>query len=247
VSALARLESNYYQLALGAIGRFDHIDSEVELLKHLSHAVSAFGYEHLCCACPPNGNRRVFEDSVLMNGWPKGWFEQYSKSNFYPHDPVVKFTRTQTKSFCWNQTPVSPDDKIAQSIMDIAAVDYRMRHGLCVPIHGVHGYQASVSFAGFEVEERVEAKSAVEIVAVYAFNRFNQLRSITNAVKVLTAREREVMVWIAAGKSAWDIGSILSVSEDTVNKTVASAMRRLNVYNRPQAVAESIRRGEISP
>jgi hypothetical protein len=44
VRALARFEGSSYQLALGAIGRFDHINSEVELLKHLSHAVSAFGY-----------------------------------------------------------------------------------------------------------------------------------------------------------------------------------------------------------
>lgn len=42
-------------------------------------------------------------------------------------------------------------------------------------------------------------------------------------------------------------GGILNIAEDTVNKHIASAMRKLNVYSRAQAVAESIRRGEIIP
>jgi LuxR family quorum sensing-dependent transcriptional regulator len=56
-----------------------------------------------------------------------------------------------------------------------------------------------------------------------------------------------VLCWTAAGKTAWDTGGILNIAEDTVNKHMASAMRKLNVYSRTHAVAESIRRGEIIP
>jgi LuxR family quorum sensing-dependent transcriptional regulator len=46
----------------------------------------------------------------------------------------------------------------------------------------------------------------------------------------------------------WQNGvGYLNIAEDIVNKHIASAMRKLNVYSRAQAVAESIRRGEIIP
>lgn len=64
---------------------------------------------------------------------------------------------------------------------------------------------------------------------------------------ILTDREREVLRWTAAGKTAWDTGGILNIATDTVTKHIASAMRKLDVHSRAQAVAESIRRGEISP
>jgi DNA-binding CsgD family transcriptional regulator len=53
------------------------------------------------------------------------------------------------------------------------------------------------------------------------------------------------MQWVAAGKTTWDIGAILRISSDTVNKTIGSAMRRLEVHTRAQAVSEALRRREI--
>jgi LuxR family quorum sensing-dependent transcriptional regulator len=129
--------------------------------------------------------------------------------------------------------------------MTISSTDYRMRHGFGVPIHGLNGYQAGVSFAGCEVEDVKEANAAVQMIGIYAFNRLANLKFASKTDKVLTEREREVLNWIAAGKTAWDTGGILSIAEDTVNKHITSAMRKLNVHTRAQAVAESIRRGEI--
>jgi LuxR family quorum sensing-dependent transcriptional regulator len=130
-------------------------------------------------------------------------------------------------------------------VMTISYTDYRMRYGFGVPIHGLNGYQAGVSFAGCEVEDVKEANAAVQMIGIYAFNRLANLKFAAKTDKVLTEREREVLNWIAAGKTAWDTGGILSIAEDTVNKHITSAMRKLNVHTRAQAVAESIRRGEI--
>jgi LuxR family quorum sensing-dependent transcriptional regulator len=83
------------------------------------------------------------------------------------------------------------------------------------------------------------------MIGIYAFNCLANLKFASKKDRVLTDREREVLNWIAAGKTAWDTGGILSIAEDTVNKHITSAMRKLNVHTRAQAVAESIRRGEI--
>ena len=125
-----------------------------------------------------------------------------------------------------------------------AAAAYGMRKGFCIPIHGLNGYQAGISLAGTDVEDDSDACAAVELIAMYAYMRLNKLRPAMP--RALTSREREVVSWIAAGKSAWDTGGILNIAEDTVNKHIKSAMLKLDVHTRAQAVAESIRRGEIA-
>jgi LuxR family quorum sensing-dependent transcriptional regulator len=57
----------------------------------------------------------------------------------------------------------------------------------------------------------------------------------------LTPREREVLAWSAQGKSAWEIGTILSVGKRTVDEHAQTAMRKLGAANRTQAVAIALR------
>ena len=244
---MARFHGRYFQIVLDAIEQFDDAETASVLCKHLAKAVSSFGYQYLCIISAPTAQQRAFDDKVLLNGWPKGWFEQYRTSNFTLHDPVAVFLRTQTGAFKWSEVPIPEDNKLARSVMTISSIDYRMRHGFGVPIHGLNGYQAGVSFAGFEVEDVKEANAAVQMIGIYAFNRLAMIKSSCKEQGILTEREREVLRWAAAGKTAWDTGGILNIAADTVNKHIASAMRKLNVYSRTQAVAESIRRGEIVP
>jgi DNA-binding CsgD family transcriptional regulator len=57
----------------------------------------------------------------------------------------------------------------------------------------------------------------------------------------LTEREREVLTWVAQGKSAWEIGKILNIAKRTVDEYAATAYRKLGAVNRAQAVAIAVR------
>jgi DNA-binding CsgD family transcriptional regulator len=59
----------------------------------------------------------------------------------------------------------------------------------------------------------------------------------------LSARERDVLAWASQGKTAWETGMLLSISEHTVNKHLASAAKRLGCSSKAQAVAKAIARG----
>jgi LuxR family quorum sensing-dependent transcriptional regulator len=48
--------------------------------------------------------------------------------------------------------------------------------------------------------------------------------------------------WAASGKSAWDIGAILGLSQRTIEEYLANAALKLGAVNRVQSVAEAIRR-----
>lgn len=59
----------------------------------------------------------------------------------------------------------------------------------------------------------------------------------------LTSRERDALTWVAEGKSDWEIGVILGLSETTVRFHVDNARRKLGAVNRIHAVAKLLAAG----
>lgn len=62
---------------------------------------------------------------------------------------------------------------------------------------------------------------------------------------VLTARQSEVLRWVANGKSAAEVGGILQITKRTVDEHVQTAVRKLGAQNRTHAVALALRAGVI--
>ena len=105
-----------------------------------------------------------------------------------------------------------------------------------------------VTMAGERPELESRARRAVYMLSLYAHARAVSLLDCTDGTgprRELTLREREVLHWIAAGKSSWDVSVILGISERTVNWLIARASRKLNAVNRTHAVVNAIRAGQI--
>jgi DNA-binding NarL/FixJ family response regulator len=62
----------------------------------------------------------------------------------------------------------------------------------------------------------------------------------------LTSREREILTLVASGTSNKGIARALAVSANTVKFHLAAVFDKLNASTRAEAVAEAIRRGDIS-
>ena len=62
----------------------------------------------------------------------------------------------------------------------------------------------------------------------------------------ITAREREILALVAAGKANKELGATLGIDEDTVKRHVSSILDKLRVNDRAQATAEAIRRGIVA-
>jgi LuxR family quorum-sensing system transcriptional regulator CciR len=56
----------------------------------------------------------------------------------------------------------------------------------------------------------------------------------------LTPRQRDCVVLVAQGKSDWEIGQVLGISESTVHKHIEDAKRRFGVSTRIQLVVRSL-------
>lgn len=62
----------------------------------------------------------------------------------------------------------------------------------------------------------------------------------------LSVREREVLCWAQQGKTYWEIGSILGITERTVKFHVARIKSKLDVVSTAHAIAKAMRSGLIT-
>ncbi len=67
--------------------------------------------------------------------------------------------------------------------------------------------------------------------------RRHPLAALVPPMGVLSERERQIMAWVAMGKTNPEIGCILHISEFTVKNHMKSIFSKLDVSNRAQAVA----------
>ncbi|WP_017959366.1 response regulator transcription factor [Rhizobium leguminosarum] len=61
----------------------------------------------------------------------------------------------------------------------------------------------------------------------------------------VTPRETEVIRWMAEGKTACEIGTILGISPIAVNTHIANAKMKLGVFKETALVAAALRNGII--
>jgi len=71
--------------------------------------------------------------------------------------------------------------------------------------------------------------------------QISRLYSRVKGLGALTAREAEILRWLAAGKSDAQIGAILGTSPRTVQKHLQHLYEKLGVENRTAAAARLLR------
>jgi len=62
----------------------------------------------------------------------------------------------------------------------------------------------------------------------------------------LTPRELEALQWTMEGKTAWEVGALLGISERTAVLHVNNAMHKLGAVNKHQAVLKALRLGLLT-
>ncbi len=64
-------------------------------------------------------------------------------------------------------------------------------------------------------------------------------------MKRLSKREITCLGWAASGKTSWEVGVILQLSERTINFHIHNACRKLGVYGRQAAITLAMQAGEL--
>jgi LuxR family transcriptional regulator, quorum-sensing system regulator CciR len=89
-----------------------------------------------------------------------------------------------------------------------------------------------------------------QLVGSFAFQAARNIvarsRGYQDFAKVeLTERQLECIVLVARGKTDWEIGKILNISEETVKQHIANARERYDVPKRMQVVLRALYDGLV--
>lgn len=203
------------------------------------------------------GSRHAqFERAFLRSNYSSAWRERYDAERLAYVDPTVDHCLSSTLPIVWE--PAIFDGPEGSALYEEACA-YGIRTGVTLPVHGPNGEFGVLSFASDAPAGREFSRSiahvmpALTLVRDYAFASAVRFLGGANhaasgeAAPRLTRRELEVLNWVMAGKSSWEISKITNCSEATVNFHLANVRQKFNVNTRQQAVVKAISLGLISP
>ncbi len=226
------------------IERTEKAQSQGSLVNMLSTAISEFGFTSFLVTGLPYAPDD-FSDHTILNGWPDGWYRRYNERKYYNVDAVANQARQSVNPFFWTEAIPREENKTVSAAIMSEAHEFGLTDGLLVPIYSVNGEQSCITMAGKQIDRSHKVKQSLHLMSMYVHHKAVSL--IENdkpkrATKVvhLTLRERECLQWVASGKTDWETGRILQISDKTVSVHVTSAMKKLASVNRTQAVAKAI-------
>ncbi|MBN9049950.1 MAG: autoinducer binding domain-containing protein [Rhizobiales bacterium] len=239
----------YGQRTLDFVERLQRLTEYTEICRVISAELEWYGLNCVTVMSLP-GPGRPDDDGFLMNTRPMDYIANYKEKHHLAIDPVVTELKRTAVPYSWQDVREKrPLNRPEKRIIDEGR-DFGMRDGLIVPIVSLTGEQAVFSPCGENPDLSQRARSALELVGIYSHQVLKRAllkeRRDQAVHTPLTAREREVLQWVAIGKSDDEIGDLLNISALTVKSHVEASKRKLDAFRRTYAVVQAIRFGEIS-
>jgi LuxR family quorum sensing-dependent transcriptional regulator len=130
---------DYSKVAFDLIDDLDGLTNVGKVMTRLAATLSEFGYTSFLITGVPEPPQKL-EPYILLNGWPRGWTEHYTRSNYYADDPVAAWCRRTVNPFEWSQAPLNSErSPRAAEVMNVAR-EFGLDHGFLVPIVASTGF-----------------------------------------------------------------------------------------------------------
>ncbi len=221
-----------------------------ELVGMFERATSQYGFTKIAYADLTSGSHNRPEMPGFLVSYPEDWVKHYFERQYERIDPSTQHLFVSRGPFTWEELPEIADVTKKQARFMEEARGAGLKAGLSIPLHGPMGSTSAIALASDTDNTDAESHKhtlqalAVQFHTVYA-GLHSHLEGKAAPVR-LTPRERECLQWCANGKSSWEIGVILSISEHGASFHLKNAMAKLNVTSRIAAVVKAIRLGLIA-
>jgi LuxR family transcriptional regulator, activator of conjugal transfer of Ti plasmids len=239
------------------VAELEQARSVSEMQAILSRQLAKLGVKHFVYhVARANGLDEVRLPHIITN-YPERWRQHYFSSGYLNEDPVVGETLRRRLPFLWSQV-IAPDSLSPRQLQLMEeGRDAGIADGLTIPIIGHGADAASLNVVPDLTDAHgrlalVRHRHLLQIMAIH-FHRRARSKLLESALigrptrrpSLLSAREREILEWIAHGKSTWDIAQILRISEKGVEFHVENLKRKLEVFGRTHAVGKALMLGLI--
>ncbi|MBB3223611.1 helix-turn-helix transcriptional regulator [Pseudoduganella umbonata] len=224
---------------------------EPDAVLRLQAAARELGFDNVMFAVIPQPKLNIGE-VYLRSNYPDRWRDYYDRNNLRATDPTVEYCFRSSSPFVW--LPQSFKTAEQQALYEEASA-FGLKVGVTLPIRGVDGEIGMLTCVrdgnpGPDfLKDLNQNLGALALLRDVAFDSLHQYVHAApppaEAAPVLTARERDCLQWMCAGKTAWEIGRILSISEAGVNFHIANLRGKFGVSRRNDVVIKAIRLGLI--
>jgi DNA-binding CsgD family transcriptional regulator len=187
---------------------------------------------------------------IAVGNIPTTFSEAFEDLNAGSRDPVMQHLRRQSVPILWNQATYAKAG--AGELWEHQAA-YGFRTGIAMALHlpdgnhfllGVDRDQPLPS----DDEELTRVVAHLQLFAVHAQDAAFRVLVPSDSrpeTPKLTMRELEVLRWTMEGKTAWEVGTILGISERTAVMHLSNATHKLGCTTKHQAVVKALRLGLI--
>jgi len=215
--------------------------SEEEIFSSVASIVHELGFQYCSFGLHLPAVGRATHD-LWFTDYPQSWQDRYLGHDYLAIDPVIKSALRAPVPVVWSEDLFSHQRGFWEE-----ARAHGVRHGWTMSMHGRHGETGLISMSRGDPELSTDELDEIEGKLVWLSHVANSAidgvvsnRDVEPVVQELTAREREVLRWTAAGKTSGEIGIILGISARTVNFHVTSILEKLHAVNKTQAVVKAV-------
>ncbi|MGF1592176.1 MAG: LuxR family transcriptional regulator [Kiloniellaceae bacterium] len=202
----------------------------------------------------PVGSRSGKQVHEFLATLPDAWVDHYLANDYGDLDPTFQAAMGHILPLRWREIGGRNDLTSGQRRVLDEARDYGVTFGATIPIHGPESGLSvlNVVCSGGEKDFDEAYRRGYRDLVWIAANTHEAFLSLAEDVGVvarvrLTDRERDCLLWTARGKTAWEVGQILSISEETALFHLKNVTRKLGVFSKHHAVVKAIIQGHILP
>lgn len=239
----------YAQRTLDFVERLQSLRAYDDICREITKELEWYGFSCVTDLTIP-GPADSLVDGITLNTRPTEYVERYVEQNYVVRDPVVTELRETVDRYSWSDVRERRDLSCADARIIDEASEFDVREGFTVPIVTLSGSVSIFCPCGRDPDLSPRARSALEIIGICSHQALSRalVRSQREGIAhtPLTPREREILQWVAAGKSDDEIAEILSIATSTVTAHVENAKQKLDAFKRTYAIVQAIRLGEIS-
>jgi len=186
-----------------------------------------------------------------VDNMPKAYEPFGSSREICQVDPVMQHCKKSSRPIIWDQLTYMSAGRLAQWEHQ---APFGYASGIAQAFHfprGIH-FLLGIDRLGGLPSNPVEAGRLLADLSLFAAQvqepalavLLPELTDAANEV-ALTSRELECLRWTMEGKTAWEVGQILSISEQTAVRHLNNATHKLGCVNKHHAVVKALRKGFI--
>jgi LuxR family transcriptional regulator, quorum-sensing system regulator BjaR1 len=239
--------------ALDFIEAADASETYDELQRKLIATLADFGGNQFALmAVVASGDSGARTPMSLSAGTVREWSERYRERGYFNSDLIIHEAIRQSAPFTWEDLDERRFSPSAKTVFNEGRDLMKVNASLVVPMHDARGFAGLVSLFFADGPPPDSMHKPLRLIANFAMEKAKELRGVEaeagdwDALCPLTPRQREALAFSALGKTDWEIGVILGITEKTANHHFASAKRHLGVATRAQAVAVAVHRGWVA-